>query len=213
MRSSAFPAPHRRLYDGERSLSTHASRMTAVLRAIEHALPTEVLSTDRLAQEFPDWSVEKIDQRTGIRERHIAAGGECASDLGLAAAEKLFASGICSRESVDFLLFCTQTPDYFLPPSACLLQHRLGLSTRTGSFDFNLGSSGYIYGLGLAQGLIETGQASGVLFITADTYSKVIHPRDRSVRTIFGDAATATWISASALPEETGGLIKGPYVY
>ena len=186
--------------------------MTAVLRAIEHAFPETALTTAELAAEFPSWSVEKIDETTGIHERHIAAQSECASDLAVVAAEKLFASGVCSRETIDFLLFCTQTPDYFLPPTACLLQHRLGLATRTGSFDFNLGSSGYVYGLGLAQGLIDTGQASNVLLLTADTYSKLLNRQDRSVRTIFGDAATATWITGGSSPGP-GGLIEGPYVY
>ena len=183
--------------------------MTAVVREIEYALPESVLSTEQLSVEFPEWSVEKVDEKTGIRERHIALPGECASDLGLAAAEKLFDAGRCPRESIDFLLFCTQSPDYFLPTTACLLQHRLELDTGTGALDFNLGCSGYIYGLGLAQGLIETGQASNVLLITAETYSKFIHPRDRSVRTIFGDAAAATWISAA--PESESSL--GPYIY
>ncbi len=187
--------------------------MTAILRAIEHALPEEILTTEKLAAEFPDWSVEKIDEKTGIRERHIARADEYTSDLAVAAAKKLFDSGVCAREGVDFLLLCTQTPDYFLPPTSCLVQHRLGVPLSAGSLDFNLGSSGYVYGLGLAQGLIETGQASNVLLITADTYSKLIHRRDRSVRTIFGDAATATWISSSTLPDAEGGLIQGPYVY
>lgn len=183
--------------------------MKAFVRAIDYALPEKVLSTRQLAEEFPDWSVEKIDEKTGIRDRHIARPGECASDLGFTAAEALFQSRGCPRESIDFLLFCTQSPDHFLPTTACLLQERLGLTRATGALDFNLGCSGYIYGLGLAQGLIETGQASNVLLITAETYSKFIHPKDRSVRTIFGDAAAATWIGSAS--SETPWL--GPYVY
>jgi len=183
--------------------------MKAFVRALEYTLPDTILNTQNLAEEFPDWSVEKIDQQTGIRDRHIAGPQECASDLGVRAAEALFQASECPRESIDFLLFCTQTPDYFLPTTACLLQDRLGLTKATGALDFNLGSSGYVYGLGMAQGLIETGQASNVLLITADTYSKFIHPKDRSVRTIFGDAATATWIGSEA--SDASGL--GPYVY
>src|SRR6185437_6494269 len=117
---------------------------------------------------------------------------ECASDLGYQAAQKLFASGACTPAQVDYLLLCTQSPDYFLPTTACVLQDRLGIPTHAGALDFNLGCSGFVYGLGLAQGLIETGQAERVLLVTAETYSKFIHPRDRSVRTIFGDAAAAT---------------------
>jgi 3-oxoacyl-[acyl-carrier-protein] synthase-3 len=188
--------------------------MKAFVKAIDYSLPEKVLSTRQLAEEFPDWSVEKIDAKTGIQDRHIVRPDECASDLGLAAAEALFRSSGCPRESIDFLLFCTQSPDYFLPTTACLLQDRLGLTKSTGALDFNLGCSGYIYGLGLAQGLIETGQASNVLLITAETYSKFIHPKDRSVRTIFGDAAAATWISSASSPtgsSKTAWL--GPYVY
>ena len=98
----------------------------------------------------------------------------------------------CKPESIDYLLLCTQSPDYFLPTTACLIQDRLGIPNTAGALDFNLGCSGYIYGLGLAEGLISTGQASNVLLLTAETYSKFLHPCDRSTRTIFGDAAAAT---------------------
>jgi 3-oxoacyl-[acyl-carrier-protein] synthase-3 len=183
--------------------------MRAVIRAIEYHLPANVLTTDELAREFPEWSVEKIDEKTGIQERHIAAPDECASDLAVAAALKLFASGVCTPSDVDFLLLCTQSPDYFLPTTACLLQHRLGIPATAGALDFNLGCSGYVYGLGLAQGLIETGQASRVLLITAETYSKFMHPKDKSVRTIFGDAASATLLATVDREEP----FLGPYVF
>src|SRR5438309_11485134 len=166
------------------------------ISAIEYFLPEKIVTTADLSAEFPDWSVEKIDAKTGIQERHIAAPGECASDLAVAAAQKLFESKACTASDIDFLLFCTQSPDYFLPTTACLIQNRLGIPTTAGAYDFNLGCSGYIYGLGQAEGLIATGQASNVLLLTAETYSKFIHPRDRSVRTIFGDAAAATLIRA-----------------
>src|SRR5256885_1472120 len=149
-----------------------------------------------LSNEFPEWSVEKIDEKTGIQERHVAAVEECSSDLAVSAAKKLFESGACMPAEIDFVLLCTQSPDYFLPTTACVVQDRLGIPTSAGAFDFNLGCSGFIYGLGQAQGLIASGQASNVLLITAETYSKFIHPRDRSVRTIFGDASAATLLRA-----------------
>jgi len=183
--------------------------MQAAIRAIEYYLPERVVSTSQLAEEFPEWSVEKIDQKTGITCRRIAAPDECASDLAVAAAQKLFASGVCRPAEVDYLLLCTQSPDYFLPTTACLVQDRLGLPTRAGALDFNLGCSGYIYGLGLAQGLIASGQARNLLLITAETYSKFMHPRDKSCRTIFGDAAAATLVTAV---EEPAARI-GPFVY
>ena len=183
--------------------------MQAALSAIEYYLPEKTLSTADLSAEFPEWSVEKIDEKTGIRERHIAAPDECASDLAVAAARKLFASSACQPDAVDYLLFCTQSPDYFLPTTACLIQDRLGLPKTAGALDFNLGCSGFIYGLGLAQGLIASGQASNVLLLTAETYSKFLNPRDRSVRTIFGDAAAATLLTA----EDSPNALIGPFVY
>jgi 3-oxoacyl-[acyl-carrier-protein] synthase-3 len=181
--------------------------MKAVIRGLAYHFPEQELTTEQLAAAYPDWQVEKINEKIGIRTRHIAAPDECASDLGVAACRKLFASGVCQAKDVDFLLFCTQSPDHFLPTTACLVQDRLGLPTHAGALDFNLGCSGYIYGLGLAKGLVETGQARNVLLVTAETYSKHIHPGDRSVRMLFGDAAAATLVSAG----ERGGI--GPLVY
>lgn len=183
--------------------------MPAFIKSIEYDLPEGLLTNEMLAAESPEWSVEKIQEKTGINVRRVAASDECASDMGVRAAEKLFARGECSRQEIDYLLFCTQSPDHFLPTTACIMQHRLGIPKASGAIDFNLGCSGYVYGLGLAKGLIETGQACNVLLITAETYSKFIHPRDKSVRTLFGDAATATLIQAANAAQE----FLGPFVY
>jgi 3-oxoacyl-[acyl-carrier-protein] synthase III len=186
--------------------------LDSVIRGIAYHLPEQVLTNEQLAAEYPDWSVEKIAGKTGIMRRHIAGTDECASDLGVAAAEALFAAAGCDRGIFDYLLLCTQSPDYFLPTTACLMQHRLGLPTHVGALDFNLGCSGYVYGLSLAKGLIETGQARNVLLVTAETYSKFIDPEDRTVRTLFGDAAAATWIAADdGAKEEVAGI--GPFVF
>lgn len=163
-------------------------------------LPERVESNAELSALFPKWDMDLIYSKTGIEERHIAAPDECASDLGVAAAEKLLAEYDIDRGTIDFLLFCTQTPDYPLPTTACLIQHRLGLPTSIGALDFNLGCSGFVYGLSLADGLIRTGAAKRVLLITAETYSKYIDEKDRSLRTIFGDGAAATLIEASPTP-------------
>ncbi len=181
----------------------------AVIRAIRSHLPAGRLTNEQLAHEFGDWDIEKILQKTGIAERGLAAPDECASDLGVAAARKLFAAGVCRPEEIDFLLFCTQSPDYFVPTTACLMQSRLGLRTDCGALDFNLGCSGYVYGLALAKGLIETALAGNVLLVTAETYSKYIRPDDRSVRTIFSDGAAATWLSATDSEAE----LVGPFVF
>ncbi|MEZ6071632.1 MAG: ketoacyl-ACP synthase III [Pirellulales bacterium] len=144
--------------------------------------------------------MDLIYRKTGIRQRRIAAPNECASDLGVAAANKLFAAHGIERDSIDFLLFCTQTPDYPLPTTACLVQERLGLPTNIGALDFNLGCSGFVYGMSLADGLIRGGMAKRVLLITAETYSKYIDSSDRSLRTIFSDASAATLIEAADEP-------------
>lgn len=163
-------------------------------------LPDAIETNEQLRAEFPKWDMDLIYQKTGIAARHIAGPRECASDLGVAAAEKLFNEYNIDRESIDFLLLCTQTPDYPLPTTACLMQQRLGLPTSVGALDFNLGCSGFVYGLSIADGLIRSGSARRVLLVTAETYSKYIDPSDRSLRTIFGDGAAATLIDAVDKP-------------
>lgn len=172
----------------------------ASIGPIAFHLPPTVEDNDMLKAEFPKWDMDLIYKKTGIRARHIASPGECASDLGVIAAEKLFREHDIDRRSIDFLLLCTQSPDYPLPTTACLVQERLGLPTSMGALDFNLGCSGFVYGLSLADGLIRSGAAKRILFITAETYSKYIHPTDRSLRTIFGDGAAATLIEAAPEP-------------
>ncbi len=164
----------------------------AYIRAVEYYLPASILDNQSLTKHFPEFSSEKILAKTGICERHISAVDEFASDMAVQTARKLLASKVIEIDQVDFLLFCTQTPDYLLPTSACIIQQRLGLPSSIGALDFNLGCSGFIYGLSLAKGLIESGQAHAVLLLTADTYTKLIEPSDKSVRTLFGDGAAAT---------------------
>ena len=185
--------------------------ISAAITAIDYYLPERTLSNRELAAEFPDWSVEKIAEKTGIDSRHVVAAAECSSDLAAAAAERLFEGGV-DRASIDYVLFCTQSPDYFLPTTACLLQERLGISTNAGALDFNLGCSGFVYGLGLAKGLIETGQAARVLLLTGETYSRMLAPGDRSVRTIFGDGGSASLIEAIETAPGAPPMI-GPFVY
>ncbi|MBW8756815.1 MAG: ketoacyl-ACP synthase III [Burkholderiales bacterium] len=183
--------------------------VTAKIADIAGHLPSQILSNEQLAALYPAWSAEKILDKTGIRQRHVAAPGETAGDLALGAAQKLFAQGRIARDDVDFVILCTQAPDYILPTTACVLAHRLGIRVDAGALDVNLGCSGFVYGLSLAKGLIETGAARCVLLLTADTYSKYIHPLDKSVRTLFGDGAAATAIVASDDPTPA----IGPFVF
>lgn len=159
--------------------------LKAYITDLSYALPERVVENP----------AGRLRKKTGISSRHIAADGETASDLAFAAAERLLSQGH-ARDKVDFLIFCTQSPDYFLPPTACVLQERLSLPHACGAFDYDLGCSGYIYGLGMAKGFIESGQAEHVLLLTSETYSKYIHPKDGATLPLFGDGATATLIEA-----------------
>jgi len=175
--------------------------MSVYIKSIGSYLPVRVVDNQEIVRDFPEWSVEKIANKIGVDERRVASEDETATDMAVKAAERLFSKGEVRREDVDFVVFCTQSPDYKLPTSACLIQNRLGLRTNIGAFDYNLGCSGYIYGLAVAKGLVMAGIAGNVLLLTAETYSKYLHPRDKGNRTIFGDAATATVIAREGFAE------------
>ena len=174
--------------------------MKAYIQDIAYYLPELILTNEQIADRFPEWSAEKVAGKVGITERHIAADNETATDMAQKAAEQLFAQGV-DKSQIDFVLLCTQSPDYFLPSSACILQDKLGLSKDCGAFDFNLGCSGYEYGLAVAKGLIVAGIAKNILLLTAETYTKYIHPQDKGNMTIFGDGASATLVSTEGFAE------------
>ena len=175
--------------------------MGAFINCISYYLPEKVLTNETLVAEFPEWSVEKVSSKVGINQRHITTANETAGDLAYHAAEKLFRENNIDRKSIDFILLCTQSPDYFLPTTACLLQNKLDIPTSVGALDFNLGCSGYVYGLSLAKGLIVGNIAKNILLLTAETYSKFIHKDDKSNRSIFGDGASATLITTHGTAE------------
>jgi len=169
--------------------------MNTVISSIEYYLPEKILTNQELEKQFPEWNAEKIEKKTGIRERHIVEENETALDLGFKAAVKVLNN--YDKDKIDFLLFCTQSTEYYLPSAACILQDKLGLQTDIGAFDFNLGCSGFVYGLAMAKSFIKSGIANNVLLITSETYTKHIHPKDKSNLTIFGDGAAATIIEKS----------------
>ena len=176
--------------------------MKTYIKALAYTLPKNEITNEQLVKEFPEWSVDKIADKVGINSRFVASENETSSDLAVKAAEKLFLENPnINKDDIDFVLFCTQSPDYFLPTSACIIQNKLGLPTTCGALDFNLGCSGYIYGLSLAKGLILGGIANNVLLLTGETYSKYLHPKDKGNRTIFGDAGSATLISTEGFAE------------
>lgn len=178
------------------------------IAAIAGYLPEERLSNEKLVEEFGTWTPEKIYHKTGISERRIAKK-ELVSDMAIGAAENLFRTYSIARDEIDMLILCTETPDYIMPATACIVHDRLGLRKNTGAFDYNLGCSGYVYGLGLAKSLIAGNMARNVLLITADVLTRFINPGDKSTRTIFGDAATATLVTGMDPEGSIGEFVMG----
>lgn len=166
--------------------------MGAILKAIEYVYPKQKITNEDLSIQFPDYDFSKFEEKVGVKNRYWVQENETAFDLAKEACSKLFKK--IDKGDVDYILYCTQSPEYFLPTTACILQYQLGLKNNVGALDFNLGCSGFAYGVSLAKGLINSGQAKSVLLVTAETYSKYVHPKDRSNRAIFGDAAAATLI-------------------
>jgi 3-oxoacyl-[acyl-carrier-protein] synthase-3 len=164
---------------------------------ISYHLPPTVETLEDLRRRHPDWPLEKTFEESGIRSRHIAPPGVTATDLGFEAAQKLLQREGVAPEEIDFLIFCTQTPDHFLPSGACLLQHRLGLRKQVGAVGTDLGCSGFVYGLALSKALIRSEMARKVLIVVADTSSRVVHPKDRMVRILFGDGGAAALVGAA----------------
>lgn len=162
------------------------------ISAIDYYLPEKIYTNEELEKDFPEWNSEKIEEKVGIKQRHIASDSETALDLAVKSCEKIFTTR--DKNTIDFILFCTQSPDYFLPTTACILQDRLELRKNIGALDFNLGCSGFVYGLAIAKGLIASGIANTTLLVTAETYSKHIHKEDKANRSIFGDAAASVII-------------------
>lgn len=162
---------------------------------IEVYLPERIISNKDLMVEFPEWDASKIEKKVGIRNRHVVADNETAFDLAIKAGQKVLLGFI--KEKIDFVLYCTQSTTFFLPSTSCILQDILGLRKDIGALDFNLGCSGFVYGLSIADSLIKAGRASNILLIVSETYSKHLHPLDKGNRSIFGDGAAATIVSTS----------------
>ncbi|HLG45032.1 MAG TPA: ketoacyl-ACP synthase III [Reyranella sp.] len=166
--------------------------MAIGITRVAYAVPSQRLTHDELAARFGAEQMEKVAQSTGIWERRVAPPGMCASDLAAHAARTLFEEGGIDPASIDLLIFATQTPDYLLPSTACILQNRLRVPTTAAAFDINLGCSQYVYSLGVATGMLSAKMANRALVLTGDTVSRILNPGDRAVVPLFGDAGTAT---------------------
>ena len=166
--------------------------MSTFINAVSYYVPDGRLGSAEVRARFGEEMAAKVEESSGILDRRIAQPSECASDLAVRAAEDLLKAHSIDRQSIDLLTFATQTPDYLLPTTACLIQERLGLSTRCAAFDINLGCSQYVYSLAVAHSMLTAGLAKRALVLTGDTVSRILHPQDRSVVPLFGDAGTAT---------------------
>jgi len=167
----------------------------ARVAGIACTLPENEVSTESIASTL-GLPPRRIVAMTGIEKRRVAPPHICASDLCGDAAERLLASLGWKKDSIEALIFVSQTPDYILPATACTLQHRLGLSKECASFDVNQGCSGYIYGLWLASSLVETG-LQRVLLLVGDTSNRISSEEDKSVAFLFGDSGSATAMQRS----------------
>jgi len=162
------------------------------------------LTYQELEARFGVESMKKVLAGAGIRNRQVATPGICGSDFAYASAVNLINHHQIDRESIDLLIFCTQSPDYFLPSTSCVLHERLGLAKRCAAFDVNLGCSQYVYALSIAHGMIMAGTASRALVLTGDTMSRTVHPMDRAVVPLLGDGGSASLVGV--VPEDQGFL-------
>jgi 3-oxoacyl-[acyl-carrier-protein] synthase-3 len=177
--------------------------MPAVISALHYCVPAQRLTQTDLAARFGTGPVQSIAKMSGIRERRVAPPGVTAADLAYVAARGLLAARAVDPATIDLLIFASQTPDYQIPATACILQHRLGLPMDCAAFDLNQGCSAFPYTLAVADGLITSGVAKRALLLNADTVSHIIHPQDRSLLALHGDGAAATLLEP-AMEDGTG---------
>ncbi|WP_018464801.1 3-oxoacyl-ACP synthase III family protein [Segatella paludivivens] len=175
--------------------------MKAYIKAISYYLPKRIVTNEEIQNEFPSENIEKIAKSLGICERHISDDGETAKDMAVNAAKQLFKDNKIDTNDIDFVLFCTQSPDYHLPSTACIIQKELNLPTTCGSFDYDLGCSGFVYGLSIAKGYILGGMCKNILLLTGDTIQMYINKKDKGNRMLFGEAASATLVSTDGFAE------------
>lgn len=173
--------------------------------AIAAAVPKQSMGLADLMQEFGEAEVRRIVRATGIESLRIA-DGLTTGDLCAAAAQHLLLRSATDPGSIDAIILATQTPDRLMPGTSTLLQHRLGLSEDVVPYDINYGCSGYVFGLYLASSLLAGGACRRVLLCTGDVTTRLLGDRDRNVRMVFGDAATATLVERA--PGEVHFLLR-----
>jgi 3-oxoacyl-[acyl-carrier-protein] synthase-3 len=175
-------------------VSMHGMRVRGVVGCVP---PQEVLNETDYPW-FEPAEIRKVTAMAGIRSRHVVDERTCTSDLCHAAASRLLSALEWDPASVDGLVLVTQTQDYVMPSTSCVLQSRLGLSDACAAFDVNLGCSAYVYGLWLCNSLLQTGACRRMLLLTGETPSKFVDAHDRTTALLFGDAGSATALDADA---------------
>ncbi len=183
--------------------------MGSALKYFSYYLPEKEYNNEDYFLDFPE-ARENADKlmKIGITSRRVVAKGETASDLAVKSALKLFEEHAIDKSEIDFILFCTEQPDHVAPATACLIQERLKLGNHCGALDYNLACSGYVYGVAMAKGLVESVGLRNVLLLNATAVTSIVNPRDGSSRYLFGDGAAATLVSADA-EQKIGEFIFG----
>jgi 3-oxoacyl-[acyl-carrier-protein] synthase-3 len=160
------------------------------IKAIEYYLPERIIDNNYL-RETAGMDTDFLNNKVGIKKRHIAAADETTSEMATKAASKLIEKNGINSGEVDLLIICTQNPDYKLPTTACIVQDKLKLKTSCIAFDVNLGCSGFVYSLAIAGNFIKSRMANYAMLIMVDQYSKLIDYTDKNTASLFGDAASA----------------------
>ncbi|MDR0653008.1 MAG: ketoacyl-ACP synthase III [Synergistaceae bacterium] len=173
----------------------------AGIEAMACYLPERAMTNDDFAKAHPDWNVARAERATGIKSRRVEEHDVPASAMAIRAAEKLFETTGTPKAEIDFTMVVTQSGDYRMPATACLVQHRLGLPQSSGAMDINQGCAGYVYGLAAAKALAENGSARKILLITVEKTTFFLHPEDSTLRLLQGDAAAAALISPDGAAE------------
>ena len=176
--------------------------MSVLINHISIYLPKTLLSNADLAREF-EISEQQVFKNTNINRRYISDVAEISSDMAVKVGDIFFKETGLKKSEIDFLIFCSEGFDYIAPASSCIIQHKLGLSTSIGCFDLPYGCSGYVYGLGIAYGLLKAGIAKKILFLTADIPTKGIASNDLELRSIFSDIATASLLTLDGNAKHT----------
>ncbi len=167
------------------------------ISASHYVLPAKNLTNADLSSTFEEAKLRNISRVSGILERRVAPAGVTALDLGFEAARRMLEAENIAREDFDMLIFVSQTGDHILPASAYVLHEKLSLPKSCGAFDMPLGCPAMPYALTVANGLIASGQCGKILLVFADTITKLVYPKDRSLVTLHGDGAAAFTIEKS----------------